>query len=75
MIGMFVIIGIALVAAGVYIGILAVTALGVRREEKSFSITVDSPDRFARGARVANGAYSRRPGITDVIRRREDLLV
>lgn len=75
MIAMLIPIAVALLGLGVYIGILVVTAMGVRREEKSFSLTVDSPSRFASGARAATGTYSRRPGVTDAIRRREDLLV
>ncbi|MGD0377276.1 MAG: hypothetical protein ABSB01_22155 [Streptosporangiaceae bacterium] len=50
-----------LMITGTGIGVLAVVSLGIRREERAFSLTGDSPDRVARGARRINGLYSRGP--------------
>jgi hypothetical protein len=52
-----------LVIAGAVIGILTVVSVGIRREERAFSLTSEIPDRVARGARRMNGLYTRGPGL------------
>lgn len=51
-----------LMITGAVIGVLAVVSVGIRREERAFSLTDDIPDRVARGARRMNGLYTRGPG-------------
>jgi hypothetical protein len=70
----------ALVAAalviGVVVGVIAVVSLGIRREEREFTLTSDSPDRMVRGARRLTGLYTRTPETTrQRTGRREDTLV
>ena len=48
-----------LVITGAVIGIGTVVSVGIRREERAFSLTSDIPDRVARGARRVNGLYTR----------------
>lgn len=52
-----------LVIAGAAIGIIAVVALGIHREERDLSLTSDTTDPVARGARKLNGVYTRIPGV------------
>ena len=56
-----VIFAVALITAGAVLGVLAVIALGVHREECARSFTTEVTDRAARGARAANGLYTRMP--------------
>jgi hypothetical protein len=55
----------ALIAAalviGVVTGVIAVVSLGIRREEREFTLTSDSEDRMVRGARRLTGLYTRTP--------------
>jgi hypothetical protein len=61
MIEVYAVTAIVLAAAGAMAGILALSALGIRKEEKICrqegisSITGASPGRLASGARVATG--------------------
>jgi len=66
MIEIYVVAAVALVTAGVVIGVVAVVSLGIRREEKAFSMTTDIKHRVARGARVLNGLHTR--GVSDLAR-------
>jgi hypothetical protein len=66
MIEIYVVAAIALVAAGVVIGVVAVVSLGIRREEKALSLTTDITYRVARGARVLNGLHTR--SVSDLAR-------
>jgi hypothetical protein len=73
MIEIYVIIGSALLIAGAIAGILTVIAVGIHREEKQYSLTVDSPSRTASGARSATGLYARKPGVAQqAMQRRPD---
>jgi hypothetical protein len=73
MIEMFAIIVFVLIAGGAALGMLIIICLGIRREEKCGSLTVDSPGRAAGGARSIMAVYSLRPGVTSQIRaQRED---
>jgi hypothetical protein len=62
-IGTYVSAAAALVIAGAVIGVLAVVALGIHREERAGSLTRDITDRTARGVRRVNGAYTRGLGL------------
>jgi hypothetical protein len=75
MIGMYAIVAFALIAGGAALGMVIIISLGIRREEKYSSLTVDSPGRAAGGARTIMAVYSRRPGAAYRIRaqREEDL--
>jgi hypothetical protein len=61
--GVYVSAAAALVIAGAVIGVLAVVALGIHREDRHLSLTSDITDRVARGARRVNGVYTRGPGL------------
>ena len=63
MAGVYVSAAAALVIAGAVIGVLAVVALGIHREDRHLSLTSDITDRVARGARRVNGVYTRGPGL------------
>jgi hypothetical protein len=76
MIEIYAIVGGVLVLAGAIAGILTVIAVGIRREEKDYSFTVDSPSRIASGARSATGLYARKPGVAQQaiqVQHRQDL--
>lgn len=49
----------ALAAMSATVGGLAVVTMGIRREEKSYSLTGKSPGRAASGARAMNGLHTR----------------
>lgn len=58
----YALVAVALLAAGAVAGFLAVIALGSRREEAAYSLTIPAADRAALGARgVATRAYARLP--------------
>jgi hypothetical protein len=61
MFGTYVFAAIALVAAGVVIGVIAMVSLGIHREERQFTLTGGTQDRVTRGARRLTGLYSRIP--------------
>jgi hypothetical protein len=50
-----VVIAIALFLGGIMVGVIAVVAISVRREDRAFSIAGDAPDRISRSARRLNG--------------------
>ena len=52
-------IAVALFLGGIAIGVIAVVAVSVRREDRAFSIAGDAPDRMSRSARRLNGFGSR----------------
>lgn len=59
----YLIAAVTVFAAGAGAGFLALVALGIHREERRYTMTLDAPDTLTRGARVANGLHSRRPGV------------
>jgi hypothetical protein len=59
MAGTYLTAGLALVIAGVVIGVLSVICLGIRREERRGSLTKQADNRMDRGVRRLNGAGSR----------------
>jgi hypothetical protein len=60
----YVVAAIALLVTGVVIGVIAVISLGIRREERALSLTGDTRDPLARGARRLTGLYVRTPDMT-----------
>jgi hypothetical protein len=52
-----------LFTAGAVAGFLALVTLGIRREERDYSMTIEAPNKIARGARVVNGMHARQPGV------------
>lgn len=63
MITLYLIIAVALIAAGAVAGFMVVISWGIHSEEARYSLTVHPPGRAAAGARIANGAYARFPGV------------
>jgi hypothetical protein len=66
MIGMYAIIGVAVLAAGFVIGIVTIVSIGTRREERIFREEriislrdVSSPGRAESAARAFHGHYAR----------------
>ena len=66
MIEIYLLTAVALVIAGVAIGIVAIISLGIHREERNSSLKNHTTDRVLRGARRATGFYSRVPDPADV---------
>lgn len=59
----YLIAAVTVFAAGAGVGFLALIALGIRREERRYTMTIDAPDTLTRGARAANGLHALRPGV------------
>ncbi len=55
MAGVGVSVFIALFLGGVVTGVIVVVALAVRREDRSYSLAGDAPNRMSRSARRLNG--------------------
>lgn len=73
MIAIYAIGALVLIAWGAALGTVIVVCLGIRREEKYSSLTVNSPGRAAGGVRTIMAVSSRRPGMAYQIRaQRED---
>ena len=62
MIGMFVSAAIALVVAGVAIGILVMVCLGIKRDDRPGGFPADANDRIARATRKMTGAGALQSG-------------
>lgn len=70
MIGMYVIIAVAVLAAGIAVGIFTIVSIGTRREERIFREEriislrdVSSPGRAESAARAFYGHYTRTPQV------------
>jgi hypothetical protein len=70
MIGMYAIIAVAVLGAGIAIGIFAIVSIGIRREERIFREEhiislrdVSSPGKAASAARAFHGHYVRTPQV------------
>jgi len=57
--GMYVSAAIALVVAGVAIGILVMVCLGIKRDDRPGGFPADAHDRMARATRKMTGAGAR----------------
>jgi hypothetical protein len=74
MTGTYIFAAIALVTAGVVIGILAVVALGIRRDDRRGGFPARTHSRMARGARRVTGVGIRSPELAADASRRQDIL-
>jgi hypothetical protein len=54
-----IIIILVIFAAGVAVGIVILVSLGIRREERDFTLTRRAPDQVTRGTRLLTGLYVR----------------
>ena len=52
---------LGLFAAGVSAGFVGVASLAIRREEKNFTLTSNTPDHVTQVGRWLNGVYIRAP--------------
>jgi hypothetical protein len=59
MAGVVVAVTIALFLGGIVVGVIAVVALGVRREDRAYTLVQDAPNRMSRSARRLNGVGRR----------------
>jgi hypothetical protein len=65
---------VALFGLGAATGFVVFVSLGIRREERSRTMTLVTGDKIARGARVANGIHAKRPAlIHEAVAYRHDL--
>jgi hypothetical protein len=55
MAGGVVAIAIAVFLSGIVIGVIAVIAIAVRREDRRYTLAVEAPDRLSRNARRLTG--------------------
>ena len=74
MTGTYIFAAIALVAAGAVIGILAVVALGIRRDDRRGGFPARTHSRTTRGARRVVGVGTRSPELAADASRRPDIL-
>jgi hypothetical protein len=73
--GTYIFAAIALVTAGAVIGVLAVVALGIRREDRRGGFPARPRGWLARGARRLTGAGTRGPELAAAqASRRQDIL-
>lgn len=75
MIEMYVFAGIALLVAGVTIGVFVMICLGINRDDRSGGFPAHTNDQIARAARRVTGAAARRPELVGEGRRRQDILL
>jgi hypothetical protein len=72
--GTYIFAAIALVTAGAMIGVLAVVALGIRRDDRRGAFPARANGRVARGARRVTGVGTRGPESAAQASRRQDVL-
>jgi len=70
--GTYIFAAIALVTAGAVIGVLAVVALGIRRDDRRGGFPARADGRMARGARRVTGVGTRGPELAARASRRQD---
>ena len=61
--------------AGAVVGIIAIVSIGIRREERQFSLSRGAPDQVSHGARYLTGLYVRNGSTVPAEVRWEDTLV
>ena len=74
MTGTYIFAAIALVAAGMTIGVLAVVTLGIRRDDRRGGFPARPRSRVARGARRVTGVGIRSPEPAAPASRQRDVL-
>jgi hypothetical protein len=72
--GTYIFAAIALVGAGAVLGILAVVALGIRRDDRRGGFPARTHSRMARGARRVTGVGTRSPELAADASRQQDIL-
>jgi len=70
----YVFAALALVCAGVTIGILVMICLGIKRDDRPGGFPADTDDLTARAARRVIGVGARSAELTDKASRRHDIL-
>ena len=74
--GTVIIVGALIFAIGVVAGVIIIVSLGIKREERDFSMTRRAPDRVSSGARSLTGlCVGQRTDREPVAVRYEDTLV
>ena len=53
------VVAVAVFVAGVVMGVIAVVAIAVRREDRRYTLAVDAPDRLSRSTRRLTGVGRR----------------
>jgi hypothetical protein len=71
---MYVFAALALVVAGVTMGILVMVCLGIKRDDRPGGFPADAHDRTARAARKMTGARTRSPELAPEASRPQDIL-
>lgn len=74
MIETYIFAALALVVAGVTIGILVMIRLGIKRDDRPGGFPADTNDLTARAARRVIGVGARSAELTDSASRRHDIL-
>lgn len=74
MVEMYVFAALALVIAGVTIGILVMVRLGIKRDDRPGGFPADTNDLTARAARRLIGVGARGAGLAGQASRRQDIL-
>ncbi len=74
MIETYIFAALALMVAGVTIGILVMIRLGIKRDDRPGGFPADTDDLAARAARRMIGVGVRRAGLADQASRRKDVL-
>jgi hypothetical protein len=59
MAGVVIAVTIALFLAGAAVGVIAIVAVAVRREDRRYTLASDAPDRLSRSTRWLNGVGRR----------------
>jgi len=54
-----VVVAVAVFIAGIVMGVIAVIAVAVRREDRRYTLAADAPDRLSRNARRLTGVGRR----------------
>ena len=71
-----IIVSAVIFVAGAAAGAIALVSLGIRREERDFTLTSRAPDHMSRGARVVTGLWVRqRTEVRRPAADRQDLFV
>jgi hypothetical protein len=59
MAGVVVAVAVAIFLGGVVLGVIAVVAIAIRREDRRYTLAVDAPDRLSRSTRGLTGVDRR----------------
>jgi hypothetical protein len=70
-----IVIALVVFAAGAVAGVIALVSLGIRREERDFTLTRRAPGQLTQGTRRVTGLWVRQPADDSVWVTREDMLV